>query len=267
MTLTAKDHFQAGDLRAAITALNAEVKKHPTDSDRRGFLAELLCFDGNLDRADLMLDALAKQDTGAAMGVSLFRQVVRAEQARRQCFAEGRLPEFLGEPPPHLRLSLEATVQERTGNAAEAARLVAEAEAARPAVRGTCDGKAFDDLRDIDDVTAGFFEVLTSTGKYYWVPMDRVEAIEFHKAERPRDLIWRRAHMLVSDGPEGEVYLPALYVPQGEPDVPTLMGRLTDWVGGDGSPVRGIGQRMFLIGDDSVPIMEIGTITFDRSAA
>ena len=65
MTLTAKDHFEAGDLPAAIDALNAEVKRHPTDTDKRGFLAEMLCFDGNLERADLMLDAIAKQDTGA----------------------------------------------------------------------------------------------------------------------------------------------------------------------------------------------------------
>jgi len=267
MTLTAKDHFEAGDLPAAIDALNAEVKRHPTDTDKRGFLAEMLCFDGNLERADLMLDAIAKQDTGAAMGVALFRQAVRAEQARRQCFAEGRVPEFLGGPPPHLRLALEALVALRAGDAALAARLAEEAEAARPAVAGECDGAAFDDMRDIDDLTAGFFEVLTSTGKYYWVPMDRVDSIEFHKPERPRDLIWRRAHMLVSEGPEGEVFLPALYVPPGEVDTPTRLGRLTDWAGPEGGPVRGIGQRMYLIGEESVPIMQIGTITFARASA
>ena len=50
--------------------------------------------------------------------------------------------------------------------------------------------------------------MLTSTGKYYWIPMERVEMIEFHDPARPRDLLWRRAHMVVRGGPDGEVFLP-----------------------------------------------------------
>ena len=71
---------------------------------------------------------------------------------------------------------------------------------------GTCDGVEFEDLRDLDDLMAPLFEVLTSNGKYYWVPIEQVELIEFRPVVRPRDLLWRRVRMVVKDGPDGEVY-------------------------------------------------------------
>ena len=36
--------------------------------------------------------------------------------------------------------------------------------------RASHNGTAFDDLRDVDDLLAGSIEVLTTTGKYYWIP-------------------------------------------------------------------------------------------------
>ncbi len=265
MTATAREHFEAGNLHDAIQAMNIEVRDHPTDQSRRGFLAELLCFTGNIERADLQLDTMMKQDTAAAVGIVLFRQLVRAEQARRQFFAEGRLPEFLDAPPSHLTLHLEASILLREGKPSEAAAKLAEAEAVRPRVAGRLDGRPFEDMRDIDDLTSAFFEVLTSNGKYYWIPMERVESVEFHAPERARDLIWRRTHMIVAGGPDGEVFLPAIYVPPiPQVDDRVQLGRVTDWIGGDGTPVRGIGQRSFLIGDDSVPILDLKSIEFDR---
>ena len=264
MALSAKDCFEAGDLAGAIEAQNAEVKRHPADIARRGFLAELLAFTGQLDRADKMLDVLAKQAPEAALGISAFRQLVRGEQARQQCFGEGRVPEFLGEPPAHLQSYLQASIALRGGQPDDAVRLLAEAESARPHPKGICNGQPFDDLRDIDDLTAGFFEVITNTGKYYWVPIEQVELADFRKPERARDIGWRRVHMIVAGGTDGEVYLPAIYPPAGvEPDDRGRLGRFTDWVGGDGTPVRGIGQRTFLIGEDSLPIMEIEKIEFE----
>jgi type VI secretion system protein ImpE len=264
MALSAKECFETGDLAGAIEAQNAEVRKNPGDIARRGFLAELLTFTGQLDRADKMLDVLSKQAPEAAMGISTFRQLVRGEQARQQCFGEGRVPEFLGEPPAHLQLYLRATVLLREGNAEEAVRVLTEAEATRPHPKGTCNGKPFDDLRDIDDLTAGFFEVITTTGKYYWVPIERVELADFRKPERARDIGWRRVHMIVADGTDGEVFMPTIY-PAADMDLDdrARLGRFTDWTGGDGMPVRGIGQRTFLVGEDSLPIMEIDKIEIE----
>ncbi len=238
--------------------------RRPPISLPRVLLAELLLFAGNLERADVILDAGSSVDPQAAVVIAEFRQLVRAEMARRQQRRDGRLPEFLGEPTATLATILQATIALRAGDAAEAGALAAKAEALRPRVTGSIDGKAFDDFRDADDLQAGYFEVLTTTGKYFWIPTERIELISFDKPKRARDLYWRRVNMSVRSGPDGVVYLPALY---GDDD-PGLadalrLGQATDWIEVSQALVRGAGQRMFLVGDDTISAMDMTEITFD----
>jgi type VI secretion system protein ImpE len=69
--------------------------------------------------------------------------------------------------------------------------------------------------------------------------------------------------MIVHDGPDGEVYLPALYAGSHAAAEDGLrLGRATDWAGGQGRPVRGSGQRTFLVGDEAKTLMEIQVLTF-----
>lgn len=265
--MTPREHYQAGRLDEAVKAASEEVKKHPADTSRRGFLCELLCFAGDMERADKQLDAMGQQDPQTTVGISMIRQLIRAEQARQQFFGEGRVPALLDKPSEALRLHLEASICVREGNLGEAAGLLAQAEEARSKKSGVCDGQPFEDFRDLDDLTACFFEVLTSTGKYFWIPIERVEIIEFRPPERPRDLLWRRAHMVVNGGPDGEVFLPALYAGSHQEDDDRIrLGRYTDWRGGDGEPVRGFGQRTFLIGEEARAILELKELTINDPA-
>ena len=88
-------------------------------------------------------------------------------------------------------------------------------------------------------MTASFFEVLTSTGKYFWIPLERVELVEFRPPERPRDLLWRPVHMIVRGGPDGEVYLPVLYAGSAaDADDQIRLGRTTEWRGDAGAGSR-----------------------------
>jgi type VI secretion system protein ImpE len=260
--MTANDHYQAGNPREAVAAALEEVKRHPTDSGKRSFLCELLCLTGDLERADRQLEVVAQQDPQAMMGVSLFRQLIRAEQARQQFYTDGRLPEFLNQDvTPDLKQHLQASILLREGKAAEALAVLTAAEEQRPHVSGTCNGQAFDELRDLDDLTSSFFEVLTSTGKYYWIPLERVESVEFHTPKRPRDLLWRGAHMVVRGGPDGEVFVPVLYAGSAsDPNDEVRLGRATEWRGASGEPVRGFGQRIFLVGTEDRPILELQTL-------
>lgn len=265
--LHAKELLEAGNLSEAIQAMNEDVKKHPTDVQRRGFLAELLCAGGRLDRADAQLEVIVQQEPKAAVSAALLRQLIRAETARRDFYAAGRLPEFLDVPPTYVQSCIEASIHMREKRPDEAMRLLERAEEQRPRPKGTCNGKPFDDLRDLDDMTAGVFEVLTSTGKFYWIPVERARSIEFRKPERLGDLVWRRAAMSVASGPDGEVFLPATYCAAGaDLDDRTLLGRVTEWRGGDGAPMRGIGQVSFLVGEESVPIMQLDSVDFEEPA-
>ncbi|HTF90215.1 MAG TPA: type VI secretion system accessory protein TagJ [Planctomycetota bacterium] len=256
--------YSAGNLTQAIAAAVEDVKKAPTDTDKRSFLAELLCVAGELERADSQLDAIARTTTGASPGLPLMRQLVRAERARTEFHSQGRLPEFLTQPTPAIELALKASIAIREGRMADASALVEEAEAARAKPRATVNGKSFEDLRDCDDLTAGVLEVLTSTGKYYWVPLASVASLQFEKAARPIDLVWRPASLSVRGGPDGRVFLSMIYASHGLPvDDMSRLGRRTDWIGAAGEPVRGVGLRTLLAGDDAMTLLEVETLAVD----
>ena len=261
---TAGSLFHAGRLTDAVAAAGAALKSAPTDLGARVLLAELLLFTGNVERADVILDAAADMAPDAAMVIAEFRQLLRAELARRQLYRDGRVPEFLGDPPPACAASLAALVALRAHDPVEAARCAATAELERPRVPGRADAP-FDDFRDVDDLCCAHFEVLTTTGKYFWIPTARIESIDFHPPKRPRDLYWRRASMTVMNGPDGDVYVPALYANE-DPNLSEALrlGRETDWQGE--ALVRGAGQRVFLMGDEARTIMELTSIEFAGAA-
>lgn len=263
--------FREGRLADALAAANAAVRKAPTDIGARVLLAELLLFAGNVDRVDTVLDACADLDPTSAIVVAEFRQLLRGETARRQLFREGRVPEFLGEPTAAQRLALAAVVALRDGDAAGAGKLVAEAEEARVHPRGKTSEGPFDDMRDGDDVLACCFEAITTTGKYFWLPPERIVDLQLHPLKRPRDLFWRRASVQVADGPDGDVYLPTIYPPldkdAGEPTDALRLGRATDWLQiGEGGPTRGIGAVTLVVGEDSKTWLEMDSIQFQSAA-
>jgi len=265
--MTASEAFQAGRLADAVAAAVEQVKAHPADRAKRFFLAELFLFTGELERADKQLDVLFGPDAPDLMAVTLFRQLVRAETARREVFTQGRVPEFLGLPSDNIKQHLEASILFREGKAAAASALLATAEPTRPAAAGTCDGVAFDDFRDLNDLTAPVLEVLTANGNYYWVPTAAVELIEFHPPARVRDLYWRAAHVVVANGPDGVVYVPALYHgSHADPRDAIKLGRETDYSGADDGLFRGVGQREFLVGPEAKPIMGITKVEFTKAA-
>jgi type VI secretion system protein ImpE len=110
--------------------------------------------------------------------------------------------------------------------------------------------------------------VLTSTGKYFWIPVHRIESLDFDAPTRPRDLLWRPCRMSVGGGPDGTVFLPTLYPGTCEVPEPHLrLGRATEWSDEPDAPVRGCGLRTFLVGDNALTILELQSMHFARTDA
>jgi type VI secretion system protein ImpE len=264
-----RDAFEAGDLPAALAAATAAVKAKPREAGLRWLMAEMLLFSGQVERADRALDAVIEDQPSPA--VLEFRRLLRAEETRRQVFAEGRPPKFQGDDAsPAQTAALRAVTETRLGALAAASAAAAEAETLRGRAPGKVelgDGsvQAFDDLRDVDDVFAPTIEVLTTAGEYIWIPVERLASLEFEAARRPRDLYWRRTAITLKDGTEGVVYLPCIYPWTGEAPAPALLlGRETDWTGdgADAGPVRGIGQRILLAGEEALPLRDAALLSF-----
>lgn len=265
--MDAKDLYREGKLTEAVARQNEAVRSKPSDVRERSFLGELLCLAGNLERADAQFETIEKLEPKSGPTVALYRQLIRAEKTRQEVHKDGRVPDFLGDPPEHVRLRLEASVALRAGDAAEAARLAGRAEEARPSVAGRCDGAAFDDFRDLDDLLGGTLEVLTSTGRLLWIPVERVVSIECDAPAQPLDLLWRPALMEVRDGPDGKVFLPAVYVCEEGLDDRARLARSTDWIDAGGDLVRGVGLRTFLVGEEARTLLELGRLDFEPAGA
>ncbi len=266
--MTATEHFRADQLPEAIAAASARLKSNPREMSVRWFLSELLCFAGEFDRADNQLDTLATQNDEMKLAASLFRQLIRAEQARGQFYTEGRVPEVVENPGTDMRLRLEASILLRTGETGKATSLLVEAERSRLKNPGKTDEAPFSDFRDLDDLTSSVFEIFTPNGKFYWVPIDRMQRVEFHPCARARDLLWRPAHAEIESGPSGEVFFPTLYAGSTKAADPLIrLGRKTEWIGTGEEPVRGLGLRTFLLGDKDLSILELKTLEFNRAQA
>jgi len=265
--MDASELFRAGKLAEAISAATTVVKSRPTDSAARYFLCELLCFAGQWERADKQLDALSDMTPEAAVTAALFRQLLRGELARQEFYTAGRVPEFPELPDLGLQLHLQASISLRENQPADAFQLLELAASDRTPIAGTCNGDPFEDFRDLDDLTSCFFEVLTTAGKYYWIPFSHVASLKFTTPSSPRDLLWRETEVQFADGEQGAVYLPVLYAGTSQEADETLrLGRSTDWRGDAGQPIRGIGQRMFLAADRELAILELKELTFNAAA-
>jgi type VI secretion system protein ImpE len=254
--MNATEFFKANQLSEAIDAQLKEVKANPQDHNRRLFLFELLAFAGELDRAARQIDAVNYGQMELDVAVLGYRKLLESEKARRALFSSGQQPEFLMDPPEHVRQRLEAVNCIRNNQPAEASQLLAKAAEATPAVTGTLNDKPFTLLRDADDLFGGVLEGF-AMGKYFWVPLEQVETLAMNAPRFPRDLLWVNARLQMRNGPKGEVFLPALYPGSHESgDNQIKLGRATDWKTLDDGATLGIGLRTFLVGDEPRTLLE-----------
>jgi type VI secretion system protein ImpE len=262
----ATELYEEGELEGAIEAVTREVKAHPTDAQRRTLLFELLCFAGDLERASRQLDVIAHQDAVAEPAVQVYRNILHAEHLRRRLYTDSLQPEFLLDPPAFVRLHLEAIGRLREGRFADATALLDDSESTWPPLRGRIDGQPFDTFRDCDDFMAPFLELIV-LGDYVWLPFVQVRELEFGAPERPRDLMWIPVRVTLATGAQQRGYVPVLYCDSHRhADNQIKLGRMTDWVATKGGPVRGVGQRMFLAGDEGRSILETRRIEFEPFA-
>jgi type VI secretion system protein ImpE len=244
--------LRAGRLADVREAMASRVRAEPANPAYRLDLAELLIVIGEYEKADNHVDLVSTQDPSRAMQSALTRQLLRGAIWRGESFEQRRPPELVTQPDAAVTAAL--------------ARLAGlENDGAPPAeITGTIDGEPFAGLRDLDDRTAGVLEVLTSTGKYIWVPLSAIVALRPRTPEQLRDLVWRPAELEVADGPTGVVYLPAIYhAAAAEMNDELRLGRATDWVE-EGGATRGLGLRCWLAGDDLKALGDFAELTVAR---
>jgi len=254
----ATEHYRNGDLETALSTVAAELRAAPADTGKRAFYVELLCLAGELERADTQLQTLLGMQPDAITTAGTWRQYLHAAQARQDVFERGRAPDVIDTPNARITTLLDLLRGLREGDLDNLAERSHALEDARKPLAATLNGELVDDLRDLDDLSAGILEVLASNGKYFWIDMEDIVSLHFSAPQRPLDLLWRPTTLTLTNGSEGAVLVPMIY-PTATDDRQARLGRRTDWetVGG---LTRGIGQRTWLVGDQAVAFSDIESL-------
>ncbi|MCC6511788.1 MAG: SciE type virulence protein [Pirellulaceae bacterium] len=261
--MTAEELFKSGRLAEAVQEQLSTVKRNASDLNARFFLAELLCFQGEWERADRQLDVIVQHPENHTLRAQLLRQLIRGEVIREQVIGEGRPPELVVALPPAVQEQLKLCGALRLKQLTDCPALLEAMNNLQVPVAGKCNDENFESIEDLDDRFRGTLEVITANGKYFWVPWQAVTMVQLSPPERPMDLLWRRASIDVAGGPKGESYVPVRYpCPQaGAWTDAHRLSRATDWEGDDASAVTGIGQRMLALDDRYVAMMEMKSLS------
>ena len=231
--------YKAGRLDEAIKALSAELRDNPTDTKRRTFLFELLCFAGEYERADKQLEVLGQAGPTSEMGVLVYRSALYAERQRQDLFSRGEFPE-----PKD------------------------DAESARA---GVLNGKQFSEFSDTDPRIGPRLE-LFAAGNYLLLPLEHVASIQIPPPQRLRDLLWTPAAVRTAPsfkGTElGEVLLPVLApFSSRHPDEAVRLGRMTVWERPDGYEYQvPFGQKMWQVDGEEIPFLEMHELEFNPAS-
>lgn len=260
--MTADELFKAGRLNEAVEAQIQAVKAAPADHAKRLFLFELSVFSGDLERAKRQIELIKFDDMDLQMAVVTYRRLLDAEETRRKVFSGGLPPKFLVDPPEHCQLRVEALARLRAGKNDEATDFLEKAIEATPARPGKIDGRPFESIRDCDDLFGPVVEGLVN-GEYYWIPFDIVVNLDRKPHKFPRDLFWAPA-TLELEASQGELFLSALYPMSHESaDESLKLGRATDWKVFENGPTLGIGHKLLEVGEETIPILEFSSLSFD----
>lgn len=263
--MTSAELLQAGQLDEALKALQQEVRERPGDQKLRIYLFQLESVLGRLDRALNQLQVLASLDAEAMLLAQIFRPVISCELLRREVFTGKRSPLVFGEPMEWMSWLIQAGAHVARGEFDAAAKLRGDAFEAAPSVGGKVDDTPFEWIADADSRLGPVFEAVIE-GKYFWVPMCRVQKVEFEKPSDLRDLVWLPAQFTWTNGGAIGAHLPVRYPGTEASTDPLLkLARKTEWQEQSGETWLGLGQRMLTSDAGDHPLLATRRIEFNAA--
>jgi type VI secretion system protein ImpE len=248
-----------GSLKEMLAAVTAAIRSKPADASARMQLFRLLCVTGQWDRAETQLDVAVGLDSSLALTVLAHRHALHCERFRQQVFVGKRAPLFLGEPDQGCAMMAQALAAQ----AEQAYALRSEALELMTSSAGSHDGAAFSWLADADSRLGPIAEIYLD-GKYFWLPLARVEQLEFKAPDDALDLVWSSCQLTLHGGAAQAVLMPTRY-PQSESsaDDAIALARRTDWIVITQDHYRGLGQRMFASDVSEIALLDCRLIHFD----
>lgn len=262
--MTAEEYIRKGDLDAALGVLRDAIRKDSADPKLRVFLFQLLCVNGDWEKALTQLNLVADISPDSMLLAQIFRPVIQCEALRAEVFAGKRSPLIFGEPQEWIGWLIHANSLLGAGNLKEARELMDKALEAAPAVPGSINEHEFEWFADADSRMGPVLEAVID-GKYYWVPLNQVARINISQPSDLRDLVWISATFTWVNGGESTGLIPIRY-PGSEKsaDAGIRMSRKTDWEDMGEGFFLGKGQRLFATDAGEYPLLETLVVKFNH---
>ena len=241
--------LKQGQLNNAIERCTSILQDEPMNFDVRGLFAELLCINGELERADKQLDFMVQKNPEFAIGAVNLRHLIRAQQARLDFYQGKGIPQLFHEADELDKVYLASHLSRVEKNYEEAAEKVTKIDEHIQSLKK-------DDLpRDLDDSLNYYVEVLGTNGEFYLARFDEIIQLEVLPAESYLETIWLRVNIEITDGPSGIAHIPAVYA-HSSLDVEKL-AQVTEWDELKTDFNLGKGMKMLFIDDEARPITEL----------
>lgn len=261
-----EDWLRGGDPSTALSELQEQIRKNPSNAKLRVFLFQLLAIEGRWDRALTQLNVAGELDAGNLAMVQTYRDALACEALREQIFAGNRSPLIFGQPANWIALLVEALRLAATGEVERSQQVRDEAFAAAPVTKGVVDGQPFEWIADADARLGPMLETIIN-GRYYWVPFNRIREIRIEQPADLRDVVWMPAYFTWANGGESVGLIPTRYPGSQASAEPQLrLARRTDWTDCGAELFAGLGQRMLATDVGEYPIMDARAIRLDTEA-
>ncbi|HZN36112.1 MAG TPA: type VI secretion system accessory protein TagJ [Pirellulaceae bacterium] len=275
--MSADELLRDGKLDEALAALTQQVRAKPADAKLRTFLFQLLCVQGQWERALNQLNVAGEMDAGTLAMVNTYREALRCELLRAEIFAGKRSPLVFGQPAEWVAQLIQALSLTAAGKHSAAAELRERAFEAAPATSGVIatarpganDSRVppveatFQWLADADSRLGPVIEAVFS-GKYYWVPLVNVRRIDVEPPSDLRDVVWMPAHFVWPNGGDTVALIPTRYAGSEANGDPLIrLARKSDWNEAAPGVFLGQGQRMLATDAGEYPLMDVRQIRFD----
>ncbi len=254
-----KDALSQGQIQTSLNLLTKDIKTSPKDASLRSSFVELLCIDGDFERADEQLMQSIKLFPQFIAGASQLRHLVKAAQARKDFALGAASATVLGNSEEAMKSLISLNLALTKEDFVLASELAYRLENSRSLKGFKLNGTEHADLRDIDDRLGGYIELFSSAGNYFLVPIAHINTLEMKPANSLLETIWRPVEFDIDGLGEGEGHMPLTYI-DSTTDAQKL-GRETDWkqIGSEESYI-GLGQKCWLVGEMAVPIFDVQTL-------
>ena len=262
----AEQALRDGDLADALKLLQDQVRAKPADAKLRVFLFQVLCVQGQWERALNQLSVAGELDASTLAMVQTYRETIQCERLREQVFQGKKAPLLFGEPETWLALLIESLLRQGRGDTADAAKLRQQAFDEAPATKGTLDGQPFEWIADADMRLGPVLEGVVN-GRYYWIPFARLAQVTIEPPADLRDRVWMPAQLLFSNGGEVVAFVPTRYAGTDLSDPQLALARRTAWTEPEPGLFVGQGQRMLSTDQGEHALMDVRSIVLQGAQA